>query len=140
MNGPAPRASSVLAPVEREFRFLAATIVPEVSDLDDSGWRALETIIEETLASRPETMRRQLRLLIRLLGWLPLVRYGRTFARLDAGRRREFLEGVEGSSILLLRRGFWGLRTLVLMGYWARPEAAAAIGYRAHPAGWSRPS
>ena len=38
--------------------------------------------------------------------------------------------------MLAVRRGFWGLRTLVFMGYYARPEAAAAIGYRADVRGW----
>ncbi len=35
-----------------------------------------------------------------------------------------------------LRRGFWGLRTLALMGYYARPAAAASVGYHADPRGW----
>ena len=43
---------------------------------------------------------------------------------------------VERSRVLLLRRGFWGLRTLVMLGYYGRPEAARAIGYRASPLGW----
>jgi hypothetical protein len=37
---------------------------------------------------------------------------------------------------LLLRRGSWGLRTLVLMGYYGRPDAKQEIGYRADPRGW----
>lgn len=131
------RAFRVLPPVERQFRTLARTIVPEASRLDERGWSELQGIVEEALASRPRAMRRQLRLLIRLLGWLSVARYGRTFGALDEVRRRKFLEAVERSSIVLLRRGFWGLRTLVLMGYWARPAAAAEIGYRAHPRGWS---
>jgi hypothetical protein len=46
------------------------------------------------------------------------------------------LRGIENSRLLLLRRGIWGLRTLVFMGYYARPEAAAALGYAAAPRGW----
>lgn len=134
MTRPRVRA---LAPVAGEFRALAVTIVPRASGLDDEGWRALETIVDEALAPRPESMKRQLRLFVRVLQWLPLLRHGRTFARLDARRRAEFLRGIERSRILLVRRGFWGLRTLVLLGYWGRPEAAASIGYRAHPGGWA---
>jgi hypothetical protein len=123
--------------VAGEFRALAVTIVPRASGLDEKGWRILETIVDEALAPRPEAMKRQLRLFVRVLQWLPLLRHGRTFAGLDPRRRLEFLRGIERSRILPVRRGFWGLRTLVLLGYWGRPEAAATIGYRAHPGGWA---
>jgi hypothetical protein len=43
---------------------------------------------------------------------------------------------LETARLVLVRRGFWGLRTLILMGYYGRPAAAAAIGYRADPQGW----
>jgi len=36
----------------------------------------------------------------------------------------------------IIRVGFWGLRTLALLGYYARPEAAQEIGYTADPRGW----
>ncbi len=134
MRRPRGRA---LAPVAGEFRALAVTIVPRASGLDEKGWRILETIVDEALAPRPEAMKRQLRLFVRVLQWLPLLRHGRTFAGLDPRRRLEFLRGIERSRILPVRRGFWGLRTLVLLGYWGRPEAAATIGYRAHPGGWA---
>ncbi len=134
MRRPGGRA---LAAVAGEFRALAVTIVPRASGLDEDGWRTLEAIVEEALAGRPESMKRQLRLFVRALAWLPLLRYARTFAGLDPRRRTEFLRRIERSRFLLVRRGFWGLRTLVLLGYWGRPEAAAAIGYRAHPGGWS---
>jgi len=55
---------------------------------------------------------------------------------LDPARRARFLDSLQTSRLLLARRGIWGLRTLVLMGYYGRPRAAAAIGYRADPRGW----
>lgn len=126
----------VLAGVAGEFRALAVTIVPRAAALDEEDWRALETIVEDALAERPASMKRQLRVFIRVLHWLPVLRHGRTFSGLDPRRRTEFLRGIERSRVLLVRRGFWGLRTLVLLGYWGRAEAAAAIGYRAQPGGW----
>src|SRR5207244_1401337 len=54
----------------------------------------------------------------------------------DPARRARFLDSLQTSRLLLARRGIWGLRTLVLMGYYGRPRAAAAIGYRADPRGW----
>jgi hypothetical protein len=126
----------ILPPVRGPFRALAATIVPEATTLDEAGWAELERIVEDALASRPPRMRRQLQLLIRALDRLPLLRYGRRFGALDAAQRLRFLSAFQDAPILLLRRGVWGLRTLVFMGYYARPAGGAAIGYRADPRGW----
>lgn len=131
-----PSGGRALAPVAGEFRTLAVAVVPRAATLDEDGWRAFEALVEEALAIRPESMKRQLRLFVRALSWLPVLRYGRTLASLDPRRRDAFLRSVERSRILPVRRGFWGLRTLVLLGYWGRPEAGVAIGYRAHPGGW----
>ena len=118
------------------FRALAATFVPEAAALDAGRWDELEAIVERFLASRPASVRRQAALLVRLLDLLPLVMYGRRFRSLDAARRARLLEQLQDAPVLLLRRGIWGLRTLAFMGYYARAEAAVAIGYRADPRGW----
>lgn len=81
-------------------------------------------------------MARQLRLFIRAITVLSVVRYGVTFGRLDPDRRARLLGKLQNSSVLLLRRGFWGLRTLVFMGYYGQPHVRESIGYRAHPDGW----
>ena len=130
------REGPILAPVRARFRALARAIVPESAELDESGWAEVEAIIEEALARRPASMRRQLQLFIRALDLLPAVRWGRTFRRLGPARRTRFLEAVQSSRLFIIRRGFWGLRTLVFMGYYARPAAHAGIGYDARTRGW----
>jgi hypothetical protein len=130
MPGPA------LEPVRPTFRALARTIVPEAAALDEGGWRELEAIVEASLASRPPALRRQLLLLVRALEWLPVGRWGRPFRALDADRRTRFLATVQDAPVLAVRRGFWGLRTLVFMGYYGRRDAAAEIGWRGDPRGW----
>ena len=118
------------------FRALATSVVPEASQLDAAQWDEVEDIVDRALAARGPTVRCQLTLYIALLEWLPLLRYGRRFSQLDAGRRTRWLGRLQGAPVLLLRRGFWGLRTLVLMGYYGRPGAATAIGYGADLRGW----
>jgi len=130
----------VLEDLRPGFRALAQTIVPEASRLDAAGWSVVEGIIERALASRPPALRRQLRLFIRALEWLPFLYYGKRFTALDPVRRSRFLQRMQDSPLLLVRRGFWGLRTLILLGYYGRPGAAAEIGYRADPRGWGRDS
>ena len=126
----------VLISVRPVFRAITETVVPEAAILDAEGWSALEEIVEQALALRPAKIRRQLVVLIRAIEWLPLLRYGRRFSRLNPERRARVLTALQEAPLLLLRRGIWGLRTLALMGYYAQPQAAASIGYRAGPRGW----
>ncbi|HTT68261.1 MAG TPA: hypothetical protein VMF70_09540 [Gemmatimonadales bacterium] len=130
---------SVIPTVRPLFRALATTFVPEAASLDERGWAEAEQIVAEFLAGRPAGVRRQLTLLLRLLDFLPLLRWGRRFRSLDAAHREQFLAAMQDAPLLLLRRGVWGVRTLAFMAYYARPAAAAAIGYRADPRGWEAP-
>jgi len=126
----------VLDAVRPLFHAIAETVVPEASHLDSSGWQDVEAIVESALRQRPARLRRQLGILLRAIDWLPLLRYGRRFTALSAPQRVAFLSSLQRAPLLLLRRGFWGLRTLILMGYYARPTAGVEIGYRGDPRGW----
>ena len=118
------------------FRAVVTTIVPESASLDAKGWRDLEMVVESLLRDRPERLKRQLRLFLRLIQWLPVVRYGRPFTALDSTARTRVLAHLQNDPIQKVRVGFWGLRTIVLAGYYGRPEAAQAIGYAASARGW----
>lgn len=129
---------SLLAPVRRPFRVIAATIVPEAAELDESGWRELESIVCGALATRPRAVLRQLMLFIRVANWLSVIPYLRPLTRLGPAARRAHLARLESAPFLLIRRGCWGLRTLVFMGYYGQDRVSEALGYRASPEGWSR--
>ena len=118
------------------FRAVLTTVVPDAATLDGAAWTEIDAVISGQLAQRPPALRRQLGALLALVQWLPLVRYGRPFTALDAARRARVLAALERAPLLLLRRGIWGLRTLALLGYYARPAAAHDIGYRGDPRGW----
>lgn len=125
-----------LDPVRTQFRALVEAFVPGARSLEAEDWSRLIEVVESALDDRPPAIRRQLLLLVRLLDWLPVFRYGRRLRALDPGRRRVVLSYLQDAPILLLRRGVWGLRTLAFMGYYGRPEVHREIGYRAHPDGW----
>jgi hypothetical protein len=127
---------STFGPVRETFRAIATTVVPEASKLPPEEWLELERIVEQGVALRPASIRRQLRLFVRILNVLPFFRFGRTFRALDRDRRTRFLESIQDAPLLLLRRGFWGVRTLIFMGYYARSSARAEVGYRADVRGW----
>jgi hypothetical protein len=122
--------------LDATMRAVVETVVPEAAALDAAGWDEVAAIIAAAVAARPRPQRRQIALFVRLLGASAVFRHGRTFAGLDAAHRTRHLSRLERSAILLVRRGTWGVRTLALMGFYARPAAAAAIGYSPSPAGW----
>lgn len=125
-----------LGTVRPVFRALVCAVVPEAAALDERGWSDAERLVETALAMRPANLQRRVLLFLRFLEWLPLARYGRRFTSLDAPRRAQFLSFLQDHPVQFLRLGFWGVRTLALMGYYGRPEAAQAIGYAADARGW----
>jgi len=111
--------------------------VIEADTLDEAGWQEAEDIVSQALATKPESLVRQLLLFIRLANWLALVPYGRPFTRLGPAARQAHLTRLENAPMLLIRRGFWALRTLVFMGYYGQARVREELGYRASAGGWS---
>ncbi len=129
-------SSSVLTPVRVVFRAVVVTVVPDAKRLDEPGWLALEALVEDVLEIQPPALRGLLQLFLRAIQWLPVVRYGRTFAALGDEQRSRVLRYLQDHPVERIRCGFWGLRTLAFLGYYGRPEGAYAIGYRPDPRGW----
>ena len=136
MDQPNAVTTFPLAPVRRPFRAIAATIVPELRSADEDLWGRAEAIIAGGLEGRPEALIRQIMLFIRAINAWATVRYLRPFTALDDSRRQRLLTSLENAPILAIRRGVWGVRTLVFMGYYGQDEVRAELGYRASPIGW----
>lgn len=84
-------AGSALSPVDAIFRALVSTIVPEATTLDARSWAELESLVDEALRDRSAELHRQLRLLLRVIEWFPVLRYGRPFTALNASHRARVL-------------------------------------------------
>ncbi len=128
--------AAVLEPVRPIFRAVAESVVPELQAAGPAQWAEVEVEIERALAERPSAVRRQLVSFLHLLDWWAMLRHGRRLTKLDPEKRTALLQGLERHRVPLIRRGMWGLRTLVFLGYYTRADVAAFIGYRAHPDGW----
>jgi hypothetical protein len=111
------------------FLAFARRIVPEVSTLDAAGESAFFAIIEDVLAQRPASVRRQIALFFVVLRWLPLLFFFGRLDRLSPEKQDRALHWFESNGLELLRKGFWGVRTLVFMGYYGRPEVYPKLGY-----------
>lgn len=118
------------------FRSIAEAVVPDTQHMTPTEWQDFSDVIDRALARRPRKMRRQLSVFLQLLNFLSIARYGRSLHRASIQQRTSLLERIENSPLLLFRRGFWGIRTLVFMGYYARPHCGHALGYAAAARGW----
>jgi hypothetical protein len=127
----------VLEPVRPIFRAVAAAMVPELRSAGPTTWSEVEAEVERALASRPPSVARQVASFLRLVDWWAIPRYGRRLTKLDETKCSALLESLERHPFLLVRRGMWGVRTLVFLGYYTRDDVAAFIGYRAHKDGWN---
>ena len=111
------------------FMVVAETITPEVAALDPTGRARMEAIVDTALLDRDQTTRSQFGTFLGVIRMAPLLRYGRTFDRLGADQRAAVLRWFENCPVSLLRKGFWGLKVLVFMGYYGQEENWSSIGY-----------
>ena len=129
--------TAVLSSLRGPLRAIASVVLPTPDAMDEEGWRTAEAIMEHALAPRPPEVKKQLRLFLRLVNVLPVLTTGRTLEKLSLRRRASFLGRLQRSPVQPIRRGFWGVRTLIFMGYYNQPAVREAIGYRADPWGWT---
>ncbi len=105
-------------------------IAPGVRELDPVARARVSAIIADAIDARPPALRRQLGVFLRVLRWGPVLRYGRPYDRLPPAQQDAVLRWFHDAPVTPLRQGFWGVKTLVFMGYYGRPEAGGQIGYR----------
>jgi len=108
---------------------IAPRIVPASSQMTPAAREAMLALIEGTLASRTPGMRRQLGLFLLMLRWLPFLRHLRPLDRLDGTRQEAALRWFQNHPLQTVRGGFWGVRTLVLLGYYGQPGNGPSIAY-----------
>jgi len=111
------------------FELVAARIVPEVAGLDEEGLTRFVAIVDGALMERPAALRRQFGALLGLIRWLPLPRWGTPFERLSGPRQDRVLRWLQDAPASKLRAGFWGLKTLVFMGYYGQPGIWPELPY-----------
>ena len=127
----------ILGPLARQVRPLLATFVPATAKLSPSELAPVLARVDARLAAEPPTLHKQLRLLVRVLWWLPLLTHLRTMGGLAPAQRQRFLERLQDGSLAKLRLGIWGLRTLLFVGWYGDPEVQAQLGYRPNVGGWA---
>ena len=130
-------SETVLSSLQEPLRAIGSVVLPSPDCLDEEGWTVAETIMERALAPKPTGVKLQLRLFLRAVNVLPLLTTGRTLAKLPLDQRAIFLQRLHRSPVVPLRRGLWGVRTLLFMGYYNQDRIREGIGYAADPRGWT---
>lgn len=125
-----------LLPLQHRLRPMVETFVPATRDIDAARYRKLVEGIDARLAEEPPALTRQLRILVTILYFLPILCHLCTFAGLTAAQRQRFLERFQDGPIATLRVGIWGLRTLAFVGWYADPDVGRQLGWRAGAGGW----
>jgi hypothetical protein len=122
--------AAALTETERAFLLaIAPRIVPAAAHMTPESRDAMVALIEGTLASRTPAMRRQFGLFLQVLRWLPFLRHMRPLDRLDGIRQDAALRWFQDHPLQIIRGGFWGVRTLVLLGYYGQPDHGPGIAY-----------
>jgi hypothetical protein len=108
---------------------IAPRITPLSTPMTPAAGDAMLALIDGTLASRTPAMRRQFSLFLRVLRWLPCLRYLRPLDRLDGVRQDAALRWFQDHPLQIIRGGFWGVRTLLMLGHYGQPDVGASIAY-----------
>ena len=122
----------------RRLETITAIVIPGYSDLGNSERKRFLEIVDDALSDRPESMRRQLGLFLKILNVAPILRWGRPLGRLDVSRGERSLRWFQDAPIAKFRQGFWGLKTLIFMGYYGRSEVWPELGYAPNIGGGDR--
>ncbi|HVO17279.1 MAG TPA: hypothetical protein VMV26_18805 [Alphaproteobacteria bacterium] len=127
---PPRTAKRVLSRERAEFlAYLATRIVPESAALGRVERRRFMLIARFALGNRPAFERFQVRLFLWIVQWLPAFVTLRSFEGLPLPWQDAILRLLENAPLALIRAGFWGLKTVIFMGYYGQAAIAARIRY-----------
>lgn len=90
------------------------------------GWLSADdeeqylAVVGEAAAERPLALRLQLELFFFVIRWLPALLWLRPFDRLPPAHQDYLLRALQEAPVALVRKGFWGVRTMVYMGVYGR--------------------
>lgn len=93
------------------------------------GAQAQLLFIDGYLNRLADPLKDDVRALLELLEYSPLLRHGRRFSHLDGAQQDQVLQGFEHSRFDLLRQGFFALKSLCCLAHYQDERSFAAIGY-----------
>lgn len=115
---------------------LIVAIIPESVTMIRKQWEQFQQLINGALKEYPKSLQYRLSLFLLLIRYLPILRYGRVFDQINPDQQTDFLLWLQDNRIEFLRKGFWGIRTLIMLGFYGQSEIVSEIGYQPNKLGW----
>ena len=84
---------------------------------------------EQFVQGQDTALQAKLGLLLKVIDYGAVLRYGARFRRLSAANQDAYLQAWERAPVQSLRFGFSSLRNLVLLAFYTQPESWSMIGY-----------
>jgi hypothetical protein len=109
---------------------LAHRLAPGSQTMSTEEVQAFFAAVRRTLGARPKSLQRQFALFLAVVRWLPALRFGAPIESLAPEKQDAALRWFQNAPISLLRKGFWGLKTIVYLGYYGQPGVAARLGWK----------
>ncbi|MBI4063763.1 MAG: hypothetical protein HY401_05625 [Elusimicrobia bacterium] len=115
---------------EKKFiELLAGRVVARAAGLGAGADERFWEIIEGTLSGKPVKLQKQFKVFLIVIKILSFLRFGRIFERLGASQQEVILHFLQDGPIVIFRKGFWGLKALIFMGYYGRQKIGPEIHY-----------
>lgn len=86
-------------------------------------------IVQSALEQRGPAVERKVIAFLTLIQLLSYIKYFKKFESLTSEQQKAFLMSLFRSPLALIRKGFWGLKTLVFMGYYGHPSVYPTLHY-----------
>ena len=112
------------------FLAVAARVVPdEGTNAPGAGSDRTLQAAEQFLADQDESVRGNLKVLLKVFEWGAVLFYGKRFTRLPVAKQDAYLQGWEYADVQTFRFGFSSLRNLALLAFYTQPESWPMIRY-----------
>lgn len=108
---------------------IAKRIVPQVAELKSDKQLKVVGAVDDALSQREPALRMQFLGFLGVIKTAAFARYLRPLDKMSGEKQDTILNWFQDSAIHKLRVGFWGLRTLIYMGYYGDPARASKFNY-----------
>jgi len=113
------------------FWAVSQRVVPQLAEAEVHDKQNFHNIIDQAMGQRPPEVVGQLGKFLGLLNLAPILRYGRAFKSLPPNKQDKVLGWFQDAPISLFRRGTWGVKTFIFMGFYSQTSTATHISYQA---------
>jgi len=108
---------------------LATRVVPPCTNLDEPARDEMMRLIDVAVSQRDRSMQRQLGLFLWVIRVVARLRGLRRIERLSPEKLDSLMRWLERNPVSLVRKGFWGVKALILLGYYGQGPIRQALGY-----------